>query len=111
MLVHKLSRGVLACIEVPGASAGPWRKLRNLKLSMFPDLNPNDWWEVRDTSQLGIRLIMYYPDFIPVTDDNGALIDLKPIERIKEPEVTPYVHPTRKATVLTTIPKRRYKRS
>ena len=73
MIVHKKSLGVLACVAVPGAKA--WTEQRDLKLSMFPELDASEWWEVRDRSSLGRKILRSYPDFQPVEMD-GKLVDI-----------------------------------
>lgn len=74
MLVHKASKGVLAEITVSG-HGGVWIRKVNLKLSMFPELNPSDWFEVPDHSALGKKCKMYYPYMVMIVKE-GKLVDV-----------------------------------
>lgn len=90
MLIHKASRGVLAEITVPGPN-GVWRQVRNLKLSMFPELDPAEWFEVRDNSAIAIKSRMHYPN-IRLIEVDGQLVDVEHVPPVDEniEEVTEY---------------------
>lgn len=91
MLVHKKSRGVLCEIAAmpddnPEMEAGRARQIaRPLKmLSASPEsMLENgyeycdaDWWYVKDNSKLARKLICCYPEFEPILDDDGRLVDI-----------------------------------
>ena len=57
LYVHKESRGVLQAANRP------------------PGLSPVEWWEVRERTALGRKILRYYPCFDAVTNEDGALRD------------------------------------
>lgn len=85
MMIHKRTMGVLECIW-----EGQYRHDRNgykiplekqVKLSDFPTLNPDDWWEIQNDCALAKRLKAIYPFCSPVTGLDGELVDMLPWEQ------------------------------
>lgn len=82
MLVHKRSGGVLHTVACPRGRE--WVERRRLTLSQFPELDPEEWWEVPDRSPLGRKLLRWYPYFTPVLSERGELTDIIPWEEKEE---------------------------
>lgn len=87
MLVHKASMGIL--VEVyTGVNRsiryeGMDRSLPQYRRVTLRDVDdPENWWEVPDSSTLGIQLKRYYPDVIPHVDEKGQLVSITPIGRL-----------------------------
>ncbi len=38
--------------------------------------NPEDWWEISSRGSLALRIRLHYPFLSPVTDAEGALVDV-----------------------------------
>lgn len=83
MLVHKATMGVLDEIW-----DGTYRKQadgsyapvsRHTNMADFPELSPEDWWEIPDTSPLAARILRSYPFICPVMAENGELLDVVPL--------------------------------
>ena len=72
LLVHKESHGVLTQIwNLEGT------KLVPATFKNCPYLTPDEWWDVPYASPLGKRVLWFYPDFEPVVDSRGMLIDIR----------------------------------
>ena len=72
MLVHKKSRGVLTYLwNLDGTYLVP------ATFQNCPYLSPAEWWEVSYATPLGKRVLWFYPDFEPVVDSQGMLIDIR----------------------------------
>ena len=50
------------------------------------DIEPSEWWEVPDSSRLGRVLERCAPDFEPVTDERGELIDVVNLKALQARE-------------------------
>ena len=89
VIIHKKTMGAVDRIW-----NGKWRIIQcrrepfyePAKLSDFPELNPDDWWEIRTGSKLGKKVVRYYPEIEPVVDENGLLVDIKRSACRKEPK-------------------------
>lgn len=46
------------------------------RLSDFPWLDPEEWWEIPDRGLLARKVREHYPDCIPVVGEDGALRDV-----------------------------------
>lgn len=77
MLVHKRTLGVLHSIGIYDIGKKIVIPRTPLYLKDFPDFNPEEWWEIRDSSYLGNKILNCYPFFIPV-EKNGRLVNVKP---------------------------------
>ena len=51
---------------------------KQAKLLDFPELDPDDWWEISSDCALAKRLRTIYPFCDPVTGPNGELVDVLP---------------------------------
>lgn len=58
LLVHKASRGVLPAAKLP------------------EDLEPAEWWAVREGTTLARKIRKHYPCFDAVTNERGELLDV-----------------------------------
>lgn len=77
MLIHKKSLGVLTTVMAPDADAlmEIAATIDNFfKLGL--EIDPNEWWFVPNSTPLARRISLSYPDFVPVTNDAGELVDI-----------------------------------
>lgn len=81
MLIHKRTLGVLSHV---------WNKDGTALVSAYFSstkhygLNPDEWWELRNKSSLALSILIYYPNFIPLTDDAGNLIGISLPKKSKQ---------------------------
>ncbi len=82
MLVHKKSHGILTTVTVEyndiikQVSADV-----DSLIDLGFELNIYDWWIVRDRSPLARRILRCYPEFYPITDEYGELVDIIDLKR------------------------------
>lgn len=91
MIVHKQTMGAIHTTWTGETKLAPGGILEPImvpaRLSDFPWLEPEEWWEIMpDQTALIKKILRYYPDLIPVTDRNGNLVDVKPIQESQDPE-------------------------
>lgn len=76
MLVHKATMGVLCFVPV-----GDGKRVAEAFFNILPELDPDEWWELRRGSALGRSINRAYPWCSPVTDKTGALIGVNWLSR------------------------------
>lgn len=84
MLVHKKTFGVLQWIwtgDYTYDNRGTYRKEipveHEATLEDIPEEERDEYFVVDAKSSLGKKLTLYYPDVIPIYDDDGNLVDVK----------------------------------
>ena len=84
MLVHKGTLGVLEQVWRGAYRQGPDGRrepaYHAVTLSDYPDVDPEDWWEIPNQSALARKLRRYAPWAEAITGPDGALIDIQPIK-------------------------------
>ena len=81
MLIHKQTMGVLDYIwtghyrDTPDGGRIP--VMRQVRLTDFPELNPDEWWELPENHPLAMRILRQYPWLTPVVGAEGELLDVK----------------------------------
>lgn len=84
MLVHKKTFGVLQWIwtgDYTYDNHGAYRKEIPIEheatLEDIPEEERDEYFVIDAKSSLGKKLTLYYPDVIPIYDDDGNLVDVK----------------------------------
>ena len=82
MLIHKRTMGILDQVWF-----GQYRKTAAGRIlpaehpcTLADVEDPENWWEVPSRGALARQAKLHYPDIVPVTDEEGNLIGVKPIE-------------------------------
>lgn len=85
MLVHKATMGVL--VEIYTGEVGYNSNGCTYPVYRAPTLedvdDPDEWWEVPPGTAFSKTLAHYYPNLIPITDENGQLIGVKRMDLIE----------------------------
>ena len=85
MLIHKRTLGVLndlpwdgTFVRLGGAIKVP--KYRPATIDSLIKLGyidtKDDWWEIPNNTILAKNILVHYPFFYPILDDNGNLVDI-----------------------------------
>lgn len=83
MIVHKRTMGVVYRVWTGDSRLSPTGQLepvmKEVCLSDYPWLDPEEWWEVTDRVLIR-RILRGYPELRPLVDEDGQLTGVEPIK-------------------------------
>ena len=83
MLVHKKTMGILEYIWAGDYQRTPKWEPKFIPatavslMRLYPDFNPDEYWQVSNNSSLARVIRKYYPALTPITDASGELVSVK----------------------------------